>query len=69
MLSIKTGPTEEQLLLERLHSLLVDVVALSKSIESTAGLTALNSMMTKACEAISHPKAYVTTPVVTESDF
>ncbi len=69
MHSIKTGATEEQLLLDRLHSLLVDVVALSKSIESTAGLTSLNSMMTKACEAIIHPKAYVTTPVVTESDF
>jgi len=69
MLSSKTGPTEEQLLLERLHSLFVDVVALSKSIESSAGRTSLNSMAAKACEAIINPKEYVTTPVVAESAF
>lgn len=69
MLSSKTFATEEQLLLERLHSLFVDVVALSKSIESNAGRKSLNSMAAKACEAIINPKAYVTTPVVTESDF
>jgi len=69
MLSSKTGPTEEQLLLERLHSLFVDVVALSKSIESSAGRTSLNSMTAKACEAIINPKEYVTTPVVAESAF
>lgn len=66
---IKSGPSEEQQLLERLHSLLVDVVALSKSIESTAGRAALHSMTTKAYEAIIHPKAYVATPVVFKSDF
>jgi hypothetical protein len=69
VLDTKSGPTEEQLLMERLHSLLVDVVALSKGIESTAGRTSLNYMTTKAYEAIIHSKAYVTTPVVTESDF
>jgi hypothetical protein len=69
MLSSKTGPTEEQLLLGRLHSLFVDVVALSKSIESSAGRTSLNSMAAKACEAIINPKEYVTTPVVAESAF
>ncbi len=69
MLSSKTGPTEEQLLLERLHSLFVDVVALSKSVESSAGRTSLNSMAAKACEAIINPKEYVTTPVVAESAF
>jgi hypothetical protein len=65
----KIGPTEEQRTLERLHSLLVDVVAQSKSIESATGLKSLNSMVTKAHEAIIHRKPYVATPLIVESDF
>jgi hypothetical protein len=69
MVEPNVGPTEEQRILERLHSLLVDVVALSKSIESTACRESLKSMATKAFEAIIHRKAYAATPVAVDSDF
>jgi hypothetical protein len=63
------GPTEDQRILARLHSLLVDVVALSKSIESASGQQSIESMAKKALEAIVSRKPYSFTPVSPEGDF
>jgi hypothetical protein len=69
IVELKIGPTDEQVALAGLQSLLDDVVAQSKSIASATGLTSLNSMVTKAQEAIIHRKPYVATPLIVESDF
>lgn len=65
----KLGLTDEQRNLDHLQSLLVDVVAQSKSIESAEGRMSLDSMAKKAYESIIGRQAYVVTPAFTGSDF
>lgn len=69
MHALKTGLTDEQRNLELLQSLFVDVVAQSKSIESTEGRMSLDSMAKQAYESIIGRQAYVVTPAFTGSDF
>lgn len=71
MLEHKDGPTEEQRDMERVHSLLVEVVAQSKSIQSAAGRKHLDALVKKAHEAIVNRKAYaaIPVPVLPEDDF
>lgn len=71
MLEPKQGPTEEQRDMARVHSLLIEVVAQSKSIQSVAGRKHLDAMVKKAHEAIVNRKAYSATPVPVgpEADF
>lgn len=71
MLEHKDGPTEEQRDIARVHSLLVEVVAQSKSIRSAAGRKYLDAMVKKAHEAIVNRKAYAAIPVpaLPDSDF
>lgn len=62
------GPTEEQRDMARVHSLLIEVVAQSKSIQSAAGRKHLDSMVKKAHEAIVARKPYAAIPLQVPSD-